>query len=225
MTALWTPGTLLSELSAPDRDALLALGSRRAYPPGAALISQGSPGADTFALLQGYAKVFGHSPDGRAVLLSIRSGGDLVGELAALDGKPRSASVVAATRVFAQAIAQHAFLAYLRDRPAAATAIQHAVLADYRRASDHRVHLSGAPTAVRLALVLSDLMETFGQPCAEGVRIEVPLSQPELASLVGVSEPTLHRTLTDLRTRQMVRTRYRHVIVSDPAALRALIDS
>ena len=223
MTAAWPSATLLGQLDAPDRDALLALGSRRAYPTGAALVSQGSSDAGTFALLDGCAKVFGHSSDGRAVLLSVRTGGDLVGELAALDDKPRSASVVAATEVLAQAITQHAFLAYLRDRPAAATAIHRAVLAEFRRATHHRVHLNGAPTAVRLAVVLSHLMEILGQPCGEGVRIDVPLSQPELASLVGVSEPTLHRTLTELRGRKVIRTRYRRLIVSDPAALRALI--
>jgi CRP/FNR family cyclic AMP-dependent transcriptional regulator len=218
----WPPGTLLGTLGAADRAALLALGTRRTYQPGTALVNEGSADAGTFALLHGYAKVFGTTADGRAVLLSIRAGGDLVGELAALDDKPRSASVVAATRVVAQAVSQQAFLRYLEERPSAAKAIHGAVVAEYRRVTSERVHMNGAPTAVRLALVLNHLTASYGRPCADGVRIEVPLSQPELASLVGVSEPTLHRCLTDLRARDIVRTRYRHLIVTDPGALQAL---
>jgi CRP/FNR family cyclic AMP-dependent transcriptional regulator len=221
MTGPWPPGTLLAALDPAERAALLALGTRRTYRAGAALMHQGSADAATFALLSGYAKVVGTAADGRTVLLSIRAGGDLVGELAALDDRPRSASVVAATRVVAQAVSQQAFLRYLEERPTAARTIHGAVVAELRRATSHRVHMNGAPTAVRLALVLNDLMTSYGRPCADGVRIEVPLSQPELASLVGVSEPTLHRSLTELRARDIVRTRYRHLIVTDPGALQA----
>jgi CRP-like cAMP-binding protein len=221
MTA-WPPGSLLAALDPADRAVLLGLGTRRTYRAGTALMHQGSADAGIFAILEGYAKVFATAADGRTVLLSIRVGGDLVGELAALDDKPRSASVVAATRVVAQAVSQRAFLRYLEERPSAAKAIHGAVVAEFRWATSHRVEMNGAPTAVRLAFVLSHLMASYGRPCADGVRIDVPLSQPELASLVGVSEPTLHRCLTDLRARDIVRTRYRHLIVTDPGALQAL---
>jgi len=218
----WVPGTLLHALDAPDRQALIELGTRRAFPPGATLINEGSRDVDTFVLLHGCCKVLGNSVAGRAVLLSIRIGGDLVGELAALDDKPRSASVVAATGVVARAVTQQTFLRYLHQRPRAARAVHGAVVAELRRSTRIRVDVNGAPVAVRLALTLSYLAEAYGRPCADGVRIEVPLSQPELASLIGVSEPTLHRALTDLRAQHVILTRYRRVVVRDPASLQAL---
>ena len=221
----WPAGTLLHALAGPDRLALIKLGSRRAYQPGAALIHEGSPDVDTFVLLDGCCKVVVNTVDGRAVLLSVRIAGELVGELAALDDKPRSASVIAGTRVVARVVNQQAFRRFMDDRPQAARAIHTAVYDEFRRSTRHRVYLSGAPTAVRLALVLDYFVAAYGQPCADGIRIAVPLSQPELASLIGVSEPSLHRALTDLRTRNVVLTRYRRLIVSDPAALRALATS
>jgi CRP-like cAMP-binding protein len=146
--------------------------------------------------------------------------GDLVGELAALDGKPRCASVVAATPTTARAITQPVFLRYLDERPHAARVIHAAVITELRRATRHRIQINAAPAPVRLALVLTYLVEAHGRPTADGVRLEVPLSQPELASLVGVSEPTLHRALTDLRRRNIIRSEYRHLVIRDPAALR-----
>jgi CRP-like cAMP-binding protein len=217
----WTPGTLLHGLDPADRQALLGMGTRRAFPAGATLISEGSPDTDAFVLLDGYVKVLCDTPDGRAVLVSIRIGGDVVGELAALDHEPRSASVVALTAVTARALPRDAFLRFIDERPRAAAAIRRAVVAELRRATRHRVVVGRAPVGVRLALVLDHLAEAYGRPCAEGVRIEVPLSQPELASLIGVSEPSLHRALSELRSREVVATRYRRLIVRDLAGLRA----
>lgn len=210
---------LLSDLSDDDRDALLRLGGARSFAPGAVLIAEGSDNTDTFALLDGYAKVLSDTVDGRTVLLSIRGRGDLVGELAALDSAPRSASVVAITRLAARVVPRPAFLAYLRERPAAARAVEAAVRGELRRATRHRTFVSGAPVGVRLALVLSHLVQTYGRECPEGVRIDVPLSQPELASLIGASEPALQRALADLRARDVIGTHYRRLVVRDVGKL------
>ena len=221
-SSAWPSGTVLGALDVADREALLALGTERAFRPHQSLISEGSGDACTYLLVGGCAKILGNSADGRAVLLSIRVAGDLVGELAALDGKPRSASVVAATPVVARAISQPVFLRYLEERPHAARVVHTAVITELRRSTSHRIWVNAAPAQVRLALVLSHLVEAHGRPCPDGIRLDVPLSQPELASLVGVSEPTLHRALTDLRARDIIRTEYRHLVIRDPAALDAL---
>jgi CRP-like cAMP-binding protein len=222
VSAEWASGTLLHALGDTDREALLRLGTRRTYQAGASLITEGSTDADIFLLLDGWAKVFGNTVDGRSVLLSIRTRGDLVGELAALDERPRSATVVAATTVVAQAVTRRAFLRYLDERPPAAKAIYATVVDELRQSTRYRLSTSGAPIAVRLAFVLTHLADAYGRPRADGVHIDVPLSQQELASLIGVSEPSLHRALTDMRARNLIRTRYRQLVVCDPAALRAL---
>ena len=221
-TAAWPPGTVLAALDAADRDALVALGVPRTFQPGGALLREGSDDTSSYLLLRGCTKVLGNSADGRAVLLSVRVAGDLVGELAALDGGPRSASVVAATRIAARAIARPAFLRYLDERPRAARVIHRMVIAELRRATRHRIDVTVASTTVRLALVLDHLAGAYGQLRTGGVHIDVPMSQPDLASLVGVSEPTLHRALAGLRERDIIRTAYRHLVVRDLPALRAL---
>jgi CRP/FNR family cyclic AMP-dependent transcriptional regulator len=218
----WSSGTVLHTLDPADRRALLGLGAAREFRPGETLITEGSRDLDTYVMLDGCCKVICNSVDGRAVLVSIRIGGDLVGELAALDEQPRSATVIALTPVATRVVTRPRFLRFLATHPRAAQTIHVAVARELRRATRYRVYVNGAPIAVRLAFVLDFLAETYGQAGPDGVRIDVPLSQPELASLIGASEPSLHRALSDLRTRNVIATRYRRVIVRDPAALRAL---
>jgi CRP-like cAMP-binding protein len=95
-----------------------------------------------------------------------------------------------------------------------------AMVAEVRRATTFRTFVSAAPTVMRLSFILDYLAQTYGRPCPEGTRIEVPLSQQELASLVGVSEPSLQRALARLRHEGSIITRYRQIVVSDLKALR-----
>ncbi|HEU5352914.1 MAG TPA: Crp/Fnr family transcriptional regulator [Actinocrinis sp.] len=215
----WPQGTLLDALEPQDRAALLLQGGRRVFEPGEPLITEGDTATDVFLLLDGCAKVIGHSVDGRAVLLSIRVGGDVVGELAALDNRPRLASVVAATRVSARASGQRQFLAFLDARPEAERAVSRSIATKMRSITRHRVDVSGASVLVRLARVLDHLVESYSTPCPEGMRIDVPLSQPELAALIGAAEPSLHRALAVLRARGVLVTKYRRQIVRDRALL------
>lgn len=220
MTGRWAPGTLLSALGDADRQELTGLGGRRVFAPGENLINEGDADRDSYVLLKGFCKVLCSTADGRTVLLSVRVGGDLVGEFAAFDDKPRSATVVACTTVVTRVISQRALLEFMRQRPAAAQAIQVAVVEEIRRATRFRTFVGGAPTVMRLAFILDYLAQIYGSPCPEGTRIEVPLSQQELASLLGVSEPSLHRALAHLRQKESIITRYRQIVVRDVKALR-----
>lgn len=215
----WPRGTLLDALEPQDRQTLLLRGTYRAFAPGELLIAEGDAVTDVFLLLDGYVKVIGHAVDGRAVLLSIRVAGDMVGELAALDGQPRLASVAAATRVSARVSARSQFLAYLNTQPDAARAVSRSIATKLRLITRHRVDVSGASVLVRLARILDHLVESYATPCPEGMRIDVPLSQPELTALIGASEPSVHRALAVLRGRGVLVTKYKRQIVTNRALL------
>ena len=215
----WPRGTLLAGLEPAEVAALFSRGVRRVFAPRETLIIEGDSSKDVFLLLNGWVKVIGSSADGRRVLLSIRSRGDAVGELAALDDGPRSASVIAIATVTACVLSQAQFLAVVGVSPTAALAVARADAAKMRLATRHRTDVSGAPVLQRAARVLEYLTETHATPCAEGLRIDVPLTRAELAELVGVAEPSLYRALAYLRDRQVLLLRNRRYIVCDPVAL------
>ncbi|MFY1697910.1 Crp/Fnr family transcriptional regulator [Solwaraspora sp. WMMA2101] len=220
---MWRAGTLLHSLAETDREALASLGTERRFAAGAALMLDGDTTTDAFLVLAGCVKVLGGTADGRTVLLTLRGAGDMVGELAAMNGTPRAASVFTATSVRARVISARSLRTFIAEHPQAATAIHASVAEKFRRATRHRVDFTTASTLVRLALALENLADVYGRghPC--GIRIEVPLSQPELASLVGVSDPSLQRAFRTLRQRGVIRTEYRRQIVCRPDLLRRLV--
>jgi CRP-like cAMP-binding protein len=69
--------------------------------------------------------------------------------------------------------------------------------------------------------VLVELAGAYGDESGE---IDVPLTQPELAALVGAAEPTVHRALANLRKERIVVTGYRRIVVCDRHRLAILAD-
>jgi CRP-like cAMP-binding protein len=94
-----------------------------------------------------------------------------------------------------------------------------------RWANLRRADFAAYPADVRLARVLLEIARTCGQPTDEGVTIGIHLSQPELATMIGVAEATVQKAIRDLRTRGVISTGYRRVTITDLDALRAEAES
>jgi CRP/FNR family transcriptional regulator, cyclic AMP receptor protein len=199
---------------------LLRLGTAVQYPgSGRRLIHEGEKSGFVIILLDGVVKATGLTRDGREALLAIRVGGDVVGEFAAIDGSPRSASVTTCGPVVARVVKQADFLDCLRRNPEVGFAVNRAVVGKLRVASARGVDLTGCDVPTRVARVLYQVAVAYGE--LDGNRSVVRwLTQPELASLAGAAEPTVHKTLRQLRDNGTVLTQYRSVTVLDLAKLR-----
>ncbi|MEU5362926.1 Crp/Fnr family transcriptional regulator [Streptomyces sp. NPDC005925] len=218
----WHPASLLGRLDRADRDRLLALGTRVPHPADQVLLREAEHTDHVLVLLQGLVKVTGHADDDREALLAVRVRGDLLGELAALDGQPRSATVTTCGPVVTQVVTRTAFLACLRDRPRIAHAVNEAVVAKLRAATTHRVNFIGCDAATRLARVLHHLAMTYGERDGDGAVIRWPITQPELATMAGASEPSVQKALRRLRAEGVVTTGYRSIRVEGLARLRSI---
>lgn len=221
----WPHGTLLWTCQPDERAALLALGTRRHFSPGETVIHEGDTTTEVTLLIDGCTKVLGDTADGQRVLLAIRVAGDLVGELAALDDRPRSATVTAVTPVTGRVIAQRAFLRLLDERPELARLVHRSVADKLRMATRHRVDVGRTAPVLRLARLLAQLAAAHGRPTSRGVLIDVPISQTELAALVGTSEPSVQRALKHLREGGAVHTGYRQLTVVDRDLMLSLAES
>jgi CRP-like cAMP-binding protein len=201
---------------------MLELGAKVEYAPGRVLIHEGDDSTHVCVLIHGCVKVTATNADGHVALLAIRMGGDIVGEVASLDNRPRSATVIAAGPVAVRVISRAEFLGLLTRYPDAAIAVGASVAAKLRWANERRVDFGGLEAKVRLARVLYELATVYGQRVGTGVVIGVAFSQSELASLVGVAEATVHRALAELRRHDVIKTGYRQTTVRDLTALRHL---
>ncbi|MBT0771492.1 Crp/Fnr family transcriptional regulator [Kineosporia sp. J2-2] len=206
----------------PVREAMLALGRVREFSPGSHLVIQGERSRHLFLITAGVVKVLGATDEGDLTALAVRVRGDVIGELAALDGQPRSANVTAAGLVMTRVISPAELQGFFREHPSAALAMSAVVSAKLRWANHRRVDFGTYEVNVRLARLLVDLAGRHGYPTSEGVRVGVALTQPELAALIGASEPAVNRALRRMKDDGLVISRYREQIITDETGLLTL---
>lgn len=218
----WPVGSLLGTLPDAARDRLLRRGSLVRYPKSSrVLFREGDQSRFVVLILRGVVKVTASVPGGEhEALLAIRMGGDAVGEFAAIDQLPRSATVATCGAIAARIIRSEDFVDCIRRDPDISHAVSKAITAKMRVATARRVDFSGSDVATRVARVLLQLAEVYGYRDGNQVMLKSALTQPEVASLAVASPPAVHRVLRNLRERGIVSTGYRSIAVTDLGRLR-----
>jgi CRP/FNR family transcriptional regulator, cyclic AMP receptor protein len=201
----------------------LSAGELVRFRKGEVLISEGGAGPDMFLLLGASVKVTAQLDGGGQALLAIRVGGDVVGEIAVMDGGVRTATVSACGHepVIAVRLGRGDLHSLLCHHPEAAISLASAVSRKLRAATRRRVDITSCTARVRIARALLELAEDYGRPAARGTLISINLTQIELGTLVGASEATVQRALRDLRNDGLVGNAGRRLLVPDMAALRS----
>jgi CRP-like cAMP-binding protein len=186
------------------------------------LLRQGDTDRHAFVLLSG-AVTIRVVDDGLEAVLAVRRRGDIVGELAALTGEPRSATVVAATEVLAGAIAGSALVNVLTKNPQAAWEVVRTQAHRLEWANQRRVDFVSRRATARVARVLADLARDVAS--GDGRPIRVELSQRELATIVGTAHNTAEYALRQLAQGGFIERRYRAVLVTDLPGLTQFADA
>jgi CRP-like cAMP-binding protein len=174
---------------------------------------------------RGVAKVSAHAADGRDALLSIRVGGDLVGEMSALGTTPRSATVTMCGSGLVRLIHGREFQPFLRAHPDVAIQLAAMVADRLRWSNQRRIDFGAYPVKGRLARILADMAMMHGVAGPAGVQIAVRLTQPELATMCGAAEISVQKALRELRRAGLLHTGYGRITVRDPTALRAVAET
>ncbi|HEY3882819.1 MAG TPA: Crp/Fnr family transcriptional regulator [Trebonia sp.] len=206
-------------LSGSDRDALRAAARARVFGPGTTLCAEGDPSTHLFILVSGWVKVTTVTRDGQEMLEALRSSGDVVGEIAGQVTGYRTATIRAIGTVHALIIGTRQFEDFL-DAHAGAAGAHRRVMAERQRSAYevHRNHvLASGPQ--RLACLLLDLADRQGETAGEAVSAPPPLSQEEIASLIGASRSTVTRALRDWRSRRIISTDQRSITILDQQRL------
>jgi CRP/FNR family transcriptional regulator, cyclic AMP receptor protein len=200
--------------------ALRLQGVLRHYSRGEVIFSEGDVAERLFVLERGWVLIRSAGPDGREVVLGLRGPGEVLGELSVLDGKPRSATAVAAddAELFATPAA---VLEHTLATDHGATHELLILIADRLREADRRrLEFSTLDTLARVAARLMELAERFGEPVAGGIHVELPLVQEDLARWCGASRESTVKALRTLRDLGVIATARRAVTVRDEHRLR-----
>lgn len=221
-----TPGhgdpfeSFLARLSTDETSALSGRGRRQRFRTGATLFHEGEASDRVFAVLSGRVKISSFTGEGREIVLAVRGPGDLLSELSAIDGDPRSATAAAIDEVEVLVVPTGEFRSFLQGFPRVALTLLEMVSRKLRDADRKRIEFSAYDTVGRVARRLVELAERFGESEGDGLRITLPLSQQELAGWTGASREAANKALQSLRARGWIETHRRGIRVLDLEALR-----
>jgi CRP-like cAMP-binding protein len=212
---------LLDSLPDAAREEILASARRRRFARGEIVFREGDPADSLHLVDKGILAVQVSAPGGERLTLNVLTAGGFFGELALLHGGAarRSATVFAMVPAETLAISASAFLA-LRSSHAEVGELVVTALA--QRVEDLSLRLLEALYAGvdrRVYRRLLDLVDIY--PAATDV-VVMPLSQDDLATMVGASRPTVNQVLQKLVSRGVISLGRRQITVEDLAALRAM---
>ena len=207
---------LLARLTGPDLRALASRGRVRRYPAGAIIFREGDRGDSLHVLMDGSVRVTVLSARGAEVTVALLGPGEFVGDLALLDGLPRSANAVASEPTKTLVITRDDFRKWLSERPRASLALLEALSQRVRRTDEILADLTFLDLPGRLAKRLSALATERGGAAA-AVRLRI--TQAELASMLGVSRESVNKQLNEFARRGWVKLGRGSMTVLDAPAL------
>jgi CRP-like cAMP-binding protein len=195
---------------------------RRVYRRGQVIFHQDDPGAAVHVIESGRVKVVLATPEGEELLLRVLGEGEIFGELALLDGRPRSATVSALEETVTHVLERATFLDFLRAHPDATLDLCRALVELIRRLTEQVEDLALLDVPRRLQRKLLELADAYGKPGPQGTLIDVRLTQSELASMIGTSRASVNYCLASLESRGMIRREGQRIVLRRPDALRSL---
>ena len=188
------------------------------------LFRQGETGRSAGVMLSGHMKLSLVTGNGREVVLEICGPGSLFGELAVLNGWPRSADATALSDSEVLSIPWDAFRATLTRSPELMFTLLGILSRRLRLATEQVTDGAGLPGPARLAKALGQLAAMHGTAADGGLQIDLALSQGELGGLTGLTRETINRHLTAWRERGWLEISNRHVTLLNAEALRRVVD-
>lgn len=220
----WRVGSFLGALPPAALRDLVMAGEPVGFRKTERLTVEGRRSTDVFLLMSSFVKVTAGIGDTGEALLALRAGGDVVGEIAARDGGPRTATVTACGQepVKAVRLSGPGLEQCLADRPEVRLELERMVLGKFRTATLRRIDNSSTRARTRLARALVAMAEDFGTPLRGSTVIQVDLTQVEWGAMISCSEKTVERAMAELARDGLVERHRRRPIVRDLEALRAL---
>lgn len=211
---------LLHGLSGEELDQVAGVLRPRRYRQDAVVFHLDDPGEELHVVVQGHLKVVVPGEAGDEAVLTIVGPGDLFGEMALLDGGPRSATLVALEPVETYALRRQDFVQLLRTSPAIVEALLATLAKTIRRLTEEVTDLMFLDIRGRLAKKLLELAEAQGRPAGDGIEIAVALTQEELASMIGATRPRVNRLLGFFEDQGAIGRSGRLIVVRKPDTLR-----
>jgi CRP/FNR family transcriptional regulator, cyclic AMP receptor protein len=196
----------------------------RYVPAGETIFHEGDPGEWLYIVKSGQVRIFVHGNGQETSVILFGRPGDIFGELAIVDGLPRSANATAMVDTWLYTLEREQFRAHMRYSPQLALNFMKLLTVRVRYNTSQMSSLASQGVPGRLARLLLRLAQEYGQVEPVGVRINANLNDTDLASLIGATRESTNKTLSQFRRQSLIRKERGHIVIIDPDSLRQVVN-
>jgi CRP/FNR family transcriptional regulator, cyclic AMP receptor protein len=198
--------TLFADLADEDIAQLMSAARRRSFRSGEVIFHRDDPGQVLYMIKEGKVKISIISPDGQEISLAVFGKGEYFGEFSLLDSLPRSADAIALEKVECYTLQRSDFHNAIMNNPKIAIKVLEALTKRLRNTDQMVEDLIFLDVYGRVAKKLLELADAHGIKTEQGVRIDVRLTQQELASMVGASRESVNKVMGYFSEKDFIST-------------------
>jgi CRP/FNR family transcriptional regulator len=191
------------------------------------IFRQGDESREVYFVRKGKVRIYKISPSGNETTIAIFTTNDVIGELAAIDQDPRSASAKAMTAVSLLAMSQERFLYTLQTLPRFGMGMARLLAHKLRWTAAFAESIAQFDAAGRLLHIILQHNDQYGEVLEPGKRyqVNIGLNQSDLASMVGARREWINRILSEWRRRGLLEFDNGVITILDLPRVRAERDS
>jgi len=212
---------LFGQLGVDALNRLASYAHTKSVRAGTTIFEKGDPGTSLFAVLSGTVKISNQSTDGKDAVLNMIVAGGIFGEIALLDGRPRTADAFAVTDCQLMVIDRRDFVPLISQNPDIAIKLIEVLCGRIRRTSEQVEDMTFLDLPGRLA---KTLLWLSAQPGSSPNR-KVSITQREIGQIIGMSRESTNKQLREWEDKKWLRLERGGVVVLDPRPLAEIVEA
>ena len=177
---------------------------RREFARGVTLFHQDMPGTMMYMIESGSVRVVSIGHTGQELTLNVLGPGDIFGELSILDGEHRSATAITLAPTVVWLLSQADLSRFMNEYSPVNQAMIQLLVDRVRLTARSLEAMTFQDVLGRLAFELLSLADRSGKPSEQGIEITIPLTQVDLATMVGATRESVNKSVSILRTRGLI---------------------
>ncbi len=189
------------------------------YKKGQLIFYEGNQAYGLYCVYSGKIKLFKSGIDGHQQIVRIAGPGSLLGYRALFADEPYSASAEVLEDATICCVDKRAFFPLLAKNPKLSLEIIKKLAKELRTAEEMATSIAHRPVRERMAELLLMLKETYGIPTKNGTLIDLQLTREEMAEMIGVTQETAIRLLSEFRRDEMIDVKDRAITILDVKGL------
>lgn len=214
---------LFAELDQEQIEQVAARVQRREFAPGVTLFHQDMPGTMLYMVELGSVRVISIGRTGQELTLNVIGADEIFGELSILDNQQRSATAITLAPTVVWLLSQSDLKEFMHKFPSVNQAMIQILVKRVRATAQRLEAMTFQDVLGRLSYELLSLAERSGQPSQSGIEISIPLTQVELATMVGATRESVNKAVSILRERKLIDMDGTRWFILDPAGMQNIL--